>query len=125
MAPPKRQWKEVELRRMKAAVESGVLPTVIGRRFKCRPDTVIGFAKRLGWRLPSDLQPQRRGGTLKPPPTKPGQRAAFFQKPKRPAFTPTDNGCPVRVLKGEEFERRKRELEARDRSERAGQDIRA
>lgn len=36
----------------------------------------------------------------------------------RPAFAPTEHGSHVRILSGREFEKRKRELEARDAEER-------
>lgn len=111
-----RQWSADQLRRMKAAVEDGVLPTVLAVRFACRADTITDLAKRLGWELPADLPTQRRGGTLKPPPPK-GRNPMFVRPPPTP-FEPKENGCPVRVLTGAEFQKRKAELEARDRAER-------
>lgn len=39
-------------------------------------------------------------------------------KPERPAFLPTEYGCPVRILSGREFQKRAAELMARDAAER-------
>lgn len=113
-----RRWTDDQLARMQKAVEGGVYVSVVATRFSIGAGTIWDLIKRHGWTVPGapPISKTQASAPAKRPPSKPVR--TFYLQPNRAPFTPKENGCAVRILKGAEFLARKAELEARDRKER-------
>jgi hypothetical protein len=115
MAHHKTRRTAADERRIKVAIDSGVHLTTVATRFGMGLSTLQDLMKRRGWTKPAPAPKPKYVGR----PPKPTGRNPMFLKPSPLPFTPTAQGSPVRVLQGAEFERRKAELEARDRAGRS------
>ena len=95
-----RNWTEEQLHRMREALEGGIFPSIVAERFQCAYSTVCDLAVKHGWTV------TRRGAhqTVVMPPRRRTSRGYRRTAPNRPAFVPTENGCPVRTLEGAELE---------------------
>lgn len=125
MTHPVRDWSDVELRRMRSALEDGVPVREVARRFRTSDGKVVELARSHAWRIPHALRSAPKPGRTKKAMTLVIREAR--QAKRNVDLATLDErmaaaGCRYLVKEGRPIDtkaaRLVRRLEARDRAER-------